>query len=73
MNKGFPRLRDRMRYEKKGGKYFILTLACHLHNFRERHMGLSQIMSTFTRVWDNQTRDIFNALYEQAVAEVTED
>ena len=69
MKKGFPCLRDKMKYETGGAQYIILTLACYLHNFCVRRMGLSQIMNTFTRVWDDITRHIFNKLYAQATGE----
>ena len=41
------------------------------HNFRVRRMGLSQIMTTYTRVWDDNTRSLFNKLYREATGDNT--
>ena len=43
----FPRLKDPLLFEEKGGRKIILRLMVHLYNFQTSLVGINQIMNSF--------------------------
>ena len=43
----FPRLKDRLKFEKRGERRVILQLVILLYNFRATTVGMNQIQSSF--------------------------
>ena len=63
LKKGSPRLCVRLNYKERGERYQIVALDAHMHNYRVNRVGLSQIHTTYSGLWDTDILDGFNALY----------
>ena len=50
----FPRLKDRMRYEKFGERRVILKMCMQLYNLRARKVGINQIKNTYMPCLDKE-------------------
>ena len=47
----FPRLTDKIKFERNGERRIYLMLACLLYNMRLELVGLNQIRNTYCPLW----------------------
>ena len=59
---GFPRLKDRMIFEKMGERSIILQLITRLNNIRANLVGINQIKSVFMPNLERSLNDFLLAL-----------
>jgi DDE superfamily endonuclease len=56
-----PRLHDRIRFETRGERRFILTLAVLLYNFRVHHVGQNQIKTVFIEALNREVEHVLES------------
>lgn len=56
----FPRLCDRMPFEKRGERRVSMKMMILLYNLRARRVGINQIRNFFLQALDNDAREIMN-------------
>ena len=64
LKRGCPRLRQRLKFEDRGDRYLIMSLAVRMHNYRVNRIGLSQVYTTYGGYWDIDTYHIFQQMLD---------